>query len=341
MKKIKCAVIGCGRIGCGFNDKSKKIRTHAKAYTKNQNTELTALCDIDKEKIIKYAKKFNVKNTFIETKKMYSELNLNCISICTLVETHLALVEEASKNKIQGILLEKPISNNLRDAKKIIQICNKKKIKLLINHQRRFDPFYHTLRKFLQTKILGDVQIINIYYGGGISNTGSHIFDILRLLIGEVKSVRAHYSKNKSQNNMDPNLDLDLEFKNGIICKFHALDLRNYGICEMDMFTIMGRIKLNLITNEIQLFKISLDKYQDYKKLTETDVKIKKSKYAFDISLGIKNLIECVKKSKSPLCSGYDGYMSLELIVASMISAEQDKRITLPIKNREYTIHSR
>ena len=50
MKKLKCAVIGCGRIGCGFDDnQSNLIKTHAGSYFKNSQTNLVALCDIDKK----------------------------------------------------------------------------------------------------------------------------------------------------------------------------------------------------------------------------------------------------------------------------------------------------
>ena len=52
MEKIRSAVIGCGRIGCGFDDiDNKTIRTHAGSYFKNNETELIALCDIDKQKL--------------------------------------------------------------------------------------------------------------------------------------------------------------------------------------------------------------------------------------------------------------------------------------------------
>ena len=59
MKAIRCAVIGCGRIGCGFDDDlSKIIKTHAGSYYKNSQTNLVALCDMDVNKLKKYGKKY-------------------------------------------------------------------------------------------------------------------------------------------------------------------------------------------------------------------------------------------------------------------------------------------
>ena len=59
----KTAIIGCGRIGCGFDDKSTQyIKTHAGAYSKCKKTQLVALCDIDKSKQKKYGKKYKISN---------------------------------------------------------------------------------------------------------------------------------------------------------------------------------------------------------------------------------------------------------------------------------------
>jgi len=293
MNQLKCAVIGCGRIGCGFDDlKSNKIRTHAKAYFNNKNTKLVALCDIDKLKLKKYSKKYNVRNTFTNAMEMFKELEFDCVSICTSSENHLELVDLAIKSKVRGIFLEKPISNDLKNAKKIIKNCNQNQVILAVNHQRRFDPFYQQLSNLIHSNKIGEIQLISIFYGGGIANTCSHVFDILRLFFGEVKSVSGTYSKNKSLNNLDPNLDVNLEFKSGVKASLQALDLRKYGICEMNIFGLKGRIILNLVTNEIKYYKINNDKFQDYKNLKKMSSPINESKHALDISLGLQNIID-------------------------------------------------
>ena len=167
---------------------------------------------------------------------------------------------------------------------------SKNNILLVVDHQRRFDPFYHSLKSFIQQQGIGKIQLANVYYGGGIANTGSHIFDILRLLFGEIKSLNANYSKNKSPNKKDPNLDVEVEFVNGFNCFIGALDLNNYGICELDILGLKGRLKINLITNETTYYKINLKKFQDYRNISEADLPFPPSKYAFDISQGLTNM---------------------------------------------------
>ena len=341
MNKLRCAVIGCGRIGCGFDDDSNGIiRTHAGSYYKNSKTKLVALCDIDKNKLKKYGTKYQVSGLYEHSFEMFKNENIECVSICTLAETHLELVKEAAKFNIKGIFLEKPISSTLLEAQKIIEICKKNKISLVIDHQRRFDPFYVKIKQLIRQKILGEIQIINVYYGSGIGNTGTHLFDILRLFFGEIRSVQAIQSKNNSNNYMDPNLDVMLEFMNSIICRIQALDYGNYALFEMDIFGTLGRIRLDLALNKIEYFKINNKNSLVYKNLIPSKIEIKRSHHS-SIELGLKNLIESMKTKKESQSTGFDGYKSLELIIASIQSVKTNKKIYIPLKNKNYNINSK
>jgi predicted dehydrogenase len=342
MNPLHCAVIGCGRIGCGFDEKSnlRNPKTHAGSYFVNSKTKLVALCDIDKSKLEKFGKKFNVDNLYTDTKEMFDKENLDCISICTLVDTHLDLVEEAIRFGVKAIFLEKPISDSLDNAHRIVTLCKKNNVTLIIDHQRRFDPVYHSVQNFIKKKNLGNLQLFDVHYGAGIANTGSHVFDMLRMFFGEVSYVSAKYSKNKSVNVQDPNLDVSLEFTNGMLCNLHALDVSNYGILEMDVFGTMGRLRFNLATSDVEYFKTSDKDFLVYKNLIQSKIKINKSTRT-PISLGIQNMVNCVMKKDSPLSTGMDGYKSLELIVASLKSSKLNRRIHLPMVRNSFKIKSR
>ena len=340
MKKLKCAVIGCGRIGCGFDDnQSNLIKTHAGSYFKNSQTNLVALCDIDKKKIEKYAKKYKISKTYTSTSELFKNEKLDCVSICTLVSTHLKIVEEAANSGVKGIFLEKPISDSINDAKKIIEICKRNKIKLQIDHQRRFHPVYLKIKKVLDEKKIGEIQFINVYYGAGIANTGSHMFDLLRMLFGEIKYVKSKYSKNKSQNKNDPNLDMTIEFFNSITCQINSLDYTNYAIFNMEIYGMKGVLKMDLIKNEGKLLKIS-NKSNVYK-ILEKEIIIAAKIFETPIQMGLRNIINSIKLDKKIQSNGNDGMKSLEIIIAVMKSAKQKKQITLPLSNNQFKISSK
>jgi len=341
LKKIRSAVIGCGRIGCGFDDTDNKmIRTHAGSYFKNNETELIALCDIDKQKLKKYGKKYGIKNLYTNTETMFKNEKPEIISICTLVETHLMIVKQAAKYGIKGIFLEKPASDSLGNMKKILTICKKNNISLQVDHQRRFSPFYHSIKKFLFEKKLGEIQYSIVYYGAGIANTGTHIFDLLRLFFGDVKAIQAKKSSNKSKFSHDPNLDVKIEFTNNITTNMIGMDLNHYGICEIDIFGTLGRIRINLINDKIEYFKSSSSHPLSYKNLNSTKINIKNTEKS-SIMLGLQNLVDNIKKDSPLLSSGEDGYKALELIISSIKSSNTKKKYQFPLKDNSYKIKSK
>ena len=298
------------------------------------------MCDIDKTKLKKYGQKYHVKKLYRNSLEMFQKEKLECVSICTLTDSHLEFVSQAAKMKVKAIFLEKPIADNLANARKIIEICRKNNIKLLIDHQRRFHPIYHHIKNFIKQSKIGNIQLFNQYYGGGITNTGTHIFDLLLYFFGDVKSIKESLSKNKSQNPLDPNLDIDLFFRNGIKGKIQALDTMNYGNLELDIFGTKGRIRINLANNKIEYFQISKKEVSVYKNLEKSKFKAIKTKKS-EIYLGIENLINSITGSEKLLSSGEDGYKALELTIASMLSSKLNKKIELPIKNMRFKIHSR
>ena len=336
---FKCAVIGCGRIGCSFDDNSKLTRTHAGAYSKCKKTELISLCDIDKNKLQKYGKKYKVSRLYSDYKLMFKENKFDIISICTHASNHHEIVGQAVKNGVSGIFIEKPFSNNLENALKIAKLCKKHKIKLVIDYQREYIPIYHKLKDYLESKKIGIIQKVIVHYGGGIANTGSHIFDNLLLLFGPAKNITSKLSPNKSNNKLDPNIDLVIEFKNKVTCIFNALDVSKYGILEMDVFGTKGRLRINMVKHMAQHFQVSR-KGLVYNELKKAE-KISARKENEPILRALEDLVKSIEKNLEPISSIKQGIESLELIIGAVISKNQNKMSTLPIKNTKFKISSK
>lgn len=339
--EFRCGLVGLGRIGCGFDDDSNKksINTHAGAYFSNKKARLVALCDIDKKKLSKYGTKYNVLGLYTDYKKMFKNEQLDCVSICTLADSHLQIVEEAAKHKVKGIFLEKPISDTLENASSIIKLCRTNKIKLQIDFQRRFDPFYRSVKEIIQRKKFGRIQHGTIYYGAGITNTGSHIFDLIRFFFDEIRWVKGNYSKNSSNNLSDPNIDGVIGCENGINCNVHSLDVSNYGVLEFDIFGTNARIRLNLTKSTAEYFEISHSMGLAYGELVPKPFTISNRKDA--IVIGLENLFHSIETDKEPICRGEDGYSSLEVVIAMIESAKKGIQINLPLKTSTYKISSK
>jgi predicted dehydrogenase len=339
--KFRCGLIGLGRIGCGFDDDSKSIKTHAGAYSSNPKTDLVAICDIDKQKLEKYGNKYGIDRRYTDLESMLEREKLDLLSICTLSDSHLKIVEKAVKHNIKGIFLEKPISDSLESASKIVKLCRDAKIKLQIDHQRRFDPFYQEIKKLLKTDPFIKIQNVNIYYGGGISNTGSHLFDLIRLFFGDIAWVEGCFAKNALENPNDPNIDGKIVCKNDISCYLHSVNFNNYRLFELDVLGSNGRLKIDLTKSTAEYFTVKeIKNGQIYKALTPSEFVHATRTDA--IVLGLEDLCESIENNREPLCSGEDGRASLEITMALLNSANQNcSRINLPLTTNTYKILSK
>ena len=328
----KTAVIGCGRIGFAFDEDPKRryIATHAGAYRFVKDTELVAACDANKEALHACVNKLRIPAGYTDFKKMLKNEKIDIVSICTPPHTHYSILKEAIKFPIRAVFCEKPLTDEVRDARKIIDLYKKKKIILQIGHQRRFDPLHAKVKKIIQSGSLGKVQQANFYYTAGLKNTGSHMFDLLRFLFGDVKWLEGFYSRNSSHNEDDPNIDGVMGFRNGTFATFQACDAKKYLIFELNCFLEKGRLIIKDSGFSIDFYTPGQSKYYTgYRELYKRRPRVN-TVYKRDFMVNaVKHLMKCIQDKKEPVSSGRDGLAAVELIAAAFDSAKANGKKVL------------
>lgn len=344
---LRAAVVGCGRIGCGFDDdpKRKHIATHAGTYFASDNVELVALADLDSEKLRKYGAKYNIPthSLYEDYAGMLKEERPEILSICTWSPTHLEIVEEALKCGVRAIFCEKPIADDLKSARRMVDLCRENEVILMVDHQRRFDGFHQEVKKFIEDGRLGQIQQAHVYYTAGIANTGSHVFDLLRFFFGDADYVQAVNSRAGSPNPEDPNLDGVVMFKTGPLCMVQACDVKNYLILEFDILGASGRIKLIHSGFDIEFYEVRESlMYSGYREIFPARSPIDPSGPKRFMENAVEHLVGCMENKTQPISSGADGLAALELICAFHESASKGgTTVSLPIEKSEITINSR
>ena len=111
-------------------------------------------------------------------------LKPSLVVLSTPTNSHLECVKILSKYRfIKTLICEKPLSNNKNEAKKIVEICKKNKIKLFVNYFRISDPSTQVLKKnLLKKNIFG-----YLYYSRGYFNNCSHFFNLFENIFGNFK----------------------------------------------------------------------------------------------------------------------------------------------------------
>lgn len=342
---LRAAVVGCGRIGCGFDDDPRRqyASTHARAYLRTGCVELVALCDTDGEKLDRYATKFGVGGRYTDYKQMLEEEEPDVVSICTLSSSHLEITRAAVAAGVRGIFCEKPIAESLSAADEMIRLCAERGIVLMIGHQRRFDPAHQRLAHFVREGVLGCVQQGTCYYTAGVANTGTHLFDLLRFYLGDVAWVSGHISPCVSLNAADPNIDGWIGFANGATLALQALSVAAYTIFEVTLLGSKGRLRLGShgYSADFEEARPS-ERYSGYYELFPAALPVE-AKFTQELLIsGVGHLIDCIKHGTEPISSGEDGRAALEIICAlSQSAVECGKRIELPLASASLTIPSK
>lgn len=341
----RAGVVGCGRIGCGFDDdpRWKYVRSHAAAYDKAPGFELVALCDVDSIKLERYGARYAVPGRYTDTDEMLSKERLDILSVCTHAGTHAPIIETAAKAGVRAIFCEKPIADTLEAADRMIALCEKHSVLLFIGHQRRFEGLHLRVQAFVRQGGLGRVQQVTMYYTAGIGNTGTHLIDYLRFLFGEAAWVQGIKSANPSPDPGDPNIDGWIRFRDGPLVALQAVDVKSYNIFELVLLGDKGRLRVGADGFEIGFETVGESAHAPgYRALRPSTPPFDASPPRQFMLEAMAHIKDCMDGKATPSSTGRDGRQALEIILALLDSASDDgRRVDLPLVHRRYRVRSR
>jgi predicted dehydrogenase len=233
-KKTKNIKISVSISGLGVGEK------HAHHIRKNKDTVLVSFFDPDLNRLIKKEKKFKIKAS-----KSFNDMLLDdktkMIVVASPDHFHCKQIIESLKKK-KHTFTEKPICNNLKELKQIVnQWAKNKKLKLRANLILRSSPLFIWLKKKIQGGFFGTVYSIDVEYLYGrlnrftngwrgnskeyspINGGGAHMIDLACWLINELPYEVASNSSNIATKQFklksDDHFESTLKFKSGIILR--------------------------------------------------------------------------------------------------------------------------
>src|SRR3989338_2826992 len=177
--KYKAAIIGCGNIGCFLDVYGVGYPlTHLACYLYSPSVTITAVSDLDLARAQKAASGRKIR-AYSDTKELLSAEKPDIVSICTPDADHFDTFKQvASFPSVKGIWCEKPIAINVAQGEEMVQLAKDNGIALVVNYIRRYQSFYQSIKKEMNT-LLGEIRRITCYYSGGITTNGSHLIDLL------------------------------------------------------------------------------------------------------------------------------------------------------------------
>jgi predicted dehydrogenase len=221
--RLRIAVAGAGVIG---RDHIKRIQTH-------EECELIALADPDSAAVSK-ARAAGVP-LFSSLQELLKNLRPDGVILATPNKLH---VQDALQCIAAGVavLVEKPISDSLEDAQRLMVEVEKSKVPVLVGHHRRHSAILEQARSVIKGGSLGKLVAVTAsatfvkpdsYYevapwrkqkgAGPILINLVHEVDNLRALIGDIVEVQAFASNATRGFEIEDTAAINLRFANGVL----------------------------------------------------------------------------------------------------------------------------
>lgn len=236
------AIIGAGTIGTSWdNPDSSRILTHAHAFSANERTHLVGIVDTDVARATREASTWGT-SPYTDVATLFSKESPDIVVIATPDETHATVLETVLASSARLVICEKPLAANEPDAERIRKMLSMATAPVIVYFPRRFDTRTLRLREELTSGTLGNVVSVRATYAKGTHHIGSHLFDLLRLLFGEMTGAAAHFKIDDRPD--DPTYGGVAAFENCREVYLQAFDGRASSELELDIFTDTKRIRL-------------------------------------------------------------------------------------------------
>jgi len=255
MRIFSVLIVGAGKIGAFFDTpQSGHVLTHAHAFTAHTGFQLAGFVDSNLDQAKKAASVWGGE-AFGSLSDAFSRQAVDVVVVATPDELHYPILKEVAVHLPKIVFAEKPLTSTLTEADEISALYLDKGISLAVNYSRRFVPEIKALRGEIAAGIYGKYLTGSGYYGKGTLHNGSHMIDLVRYLVNNIKETNT-ISNNKDFYETDPSCSAALTLADETLFYMQTVDCRCYTVFELDLFFERCRIRITDAGFKIETQKV-------------------------------------------------------------------------------------
>ena len=124
-------------------------KTHLKGILENPDRyEVVGLCDIREDVMKAAAKSFGLSvPLFTDVEEMLAETKPEVFVFVTYPNLRLSMIELAVRHGIRAVSFEKPMAEDMPEARKMTDLCVQNHIKAIVCHQQKYLSQMQELKK--------------------------------------------------------------------------------------------------------------------------------------------------------------------------------------------------
>ena len=317
---IKVLIVGYGSIGKRHLENFLQLKDiQLIVYTKRNDLQLL------KKKGIK------VSNSLTECLKENPDIGV----IANETSLHIPIAIKLAKEGLD-LFLEKPLSNSLKDVKKLYAIVKKKKLITQMGCNLRFHPCIKKIKSLIEQKKIGKIisaQVQNCSYlpdfhrwedyrksyaarkdlGGGVILTQIHEIDYMYWFFQEVENVVSMSGKFSALDvTAEDYMSSLLQFKNKIIGELHMDYFQRPSFRSCKIRGTKGEIYWNSDNNCVNIFNMNKQKWE-----TKFDDGFSHNLDTYSSYVEeLKHFLKCVKHRKETINDLEQGIATLKIALA-------------------------
>jgi len=318
----KIGVIGVGRMGT----------YHVGILAELPGVELVAVVDVDSKNLDAIEKNYGIPG-FNSHQDIFGKVDLAVVAVPTGL--HYPVTKDLLNAGIH-VLLEKPCTNDLDQARELFQIAEDKDLTLHIGHVERFNGAVQELHKIVDTPIFVECRRMGPFTNrikddGVVLDMMIHDIDIILNLINS-KVVNTHVLGASVFSEKDDLVNAQLQFENGCIANIIASrasqnQVRTLSVTQKDSFVV-----LDYTDQEIYIHKKSSSEH----KLSKDSLRYKQESLVERIfvhkdnplKLELKHFLDCATNGHQRKVAIDNELYSLE-IALDILSQFKNNRKTI------------
>ncbi|MFC5522139.1 Gfo/Idh/MocA family protein [Polaromonas jejuensis] len=350
MSKLRLAVIGAGAIG----------RTHIALAQDHELFELAAIVD-GSEPAQALAAQLGVA-AYTDAQAMLTAVRPDAVIVATPNATHADIGIQCLQNGA-AVLVEKPITDTLEDARRLCEAAEQAGRPLLVGHQRRYNAILRAARSIVQSGRLGklvsatgmatwlkpdpyfDMTWRRHQGGGPILINLIHDIDLLRFLMGDIESVQASSANAVRGFEVEDTAAVILRFKNGALATMTVSDCSttpwNWDLAAGESAHYPRQdVNSHFISGthgSLTLPRLEVWEYRNERGWHEPLAQERIALHASNpYAEQLRHFHAVIQGLEEPVCSGRDALRSLQAILAIRRAAATGDMVRLDDETRSY-----
>jgi predicted dehydrogenase len=308
---LKVAVFGVGHLG----------KFHLNNWKEIPEAEVVGFYDPDPQTAATVAEKFKIKS-FDDVAELMDQCD--AVDIIAPTNFHYELCEQAIR-KGKHVFVEKPLANNMEEARKLMKLVKESNVKLQVGHVERFNPAFLALG---ETRL--HPMFIEVHRLAEFNPRGTEVSVILDLMIHDIdiilhivkSEVKNIYASGVAVMTDTPDIaNVRIEFNNGCVANLTSSRISMKKMRKMRIFQKDAYIGVDFLAKKTEI--ISLNNLQDPNGFS-FEIETRNGKKSISvinpetpevnaIKLELEKFTESILQNKPTLVSEVDGYRAMDI----------------------------